>query len=155
MSSRSRPPAQVVRRLPAQFTSFVGRVTALNEVTRSVGIESSAAYLANFLVEMFPDDGVENPASVEILRSGRPSGSMEAWSKSPGSSSPPPHRLSQSSALAPPPTSEDSVSITHHRDPEIEHVPTAKYSTFTVMAVAFTVTALLALAVYFAIRLVR
>src|SRR6202000_3283379 len=28
--------AQVVRRLPAQFTSFVGRATALNEVTRLV-----------------------------------------------------------------------------------------------------------------------
>src|ERR1700721_4129042 len=36
MSSRPHPPAQVLRRLPAQFTSFVGRVTALNEVTRRV-----------------------------------------------------------------------------------------------------------------------
>ena len=36
MSSRPHPPAQVLRRLPAQFTSFVGRVTALNEVTRLV-----------------------------------------------------------------------------------------------------------------------
>ncbi len=125
-------------------------VTALNEVTRSLGIDSSTAYLANFLTDLFPADG-ETASNVEHVRSDRPSNEFEASSKSPVSGSPI-HRISQISA-AEPASSDESMSITRQRDPLAEPAPVKTPA--TMIAITVVVLALLAVVAYVVIRSTR
>jgi hypothetical protein len=55
-------------------------VTALNEITRGYGFESSATDIANLLTVMFPDEQSDAAAAglIEIVRASRPSSSFSS-----------------------------------------------------------------------------
>ncbi|HMG24504.1 MAG TPA: serine/threonine-protein kinase, partial [Kofleriaceae bacterium] len=81
--------------VPAELSTLVGRllspdpedrpqtgrevVNALTEITRSYGIESSAANIAGFVSGLFPNEGRETGGIMEIVRASAPAEEMESF----------------------------------------------------------------------------